>query len=122
MFLVFGLGFTITPETFAQLFIGSSIANGDLIIDMRATYGGISLALGCFTAWCAVDRKRTEQGLTLAFLVSLGLALSRVIGIIANGDAGSLMYFSITIEVFLGGISGWLMISGRRDAPVYLRG
>lgn len=121
MFLVFGLGFIFWPEGFTPLFLGVPSPGGDLMIDMRATYGGISLAVGLFAGHCAMRREHLSLGLMLAFLISVGLLSGRGVGLIASDAAGLLMRNSLILEALLTILYGWLFFVPWRLRPAGAR-
>jgi len=121
IFIVFGLGFIFWPEGFTPLFLGVPPPGGDLLIDMRATYGGISLAVGLFAGHCAMRREHLSLGLMLAFLVSVGLLSGRGMGLAASDAAGPLMRNSLILEALLTILYGWLFLVPWRWRPAEAR-
>lgn len=119
MFIVFGVGFYFLPDLFAPLFLGVPAPDGDLLIDMRATYGGLSTAVGLFVAYCAIYREYLYQGLLLAFLAAVGLLAGRCIGLAVGtgSSAGQSMFISLGVEIVLTLVFGWLAIVRTPSAP-----
>ncbi len=46
VFMFYGTGFVLSPELLSQFVTGTIPASASGLIDMRATYGGISVAVG----------------------------------------------------------------------------
>lgn len=114
MFIGFGLGFILVPETVTPLFLGVPAPQGDLLVDMQATYGGLSLAAGLYMARCAIIRQFLVQGLLVAFLVAACVLVGRIAGVQGAIDPGPAMYQSLWLEVVLTILFGGLYLSGRR--------
>lgn len=108
MFIAFGLGFIFDPVTATPMFLGVPAPSGDLLIDMRTTYGGLSLAVGIYMAYCTWRREYLYQGLLVAFLVMFTLLVGRAVAIVAAESASQAMYQSLILEVVLSILFGAL--------------
>ncbi|MFA5494705.1 MAG: DUF4345 family protein [Porticoccaceae bacterium] len=114
MFIAFGLGFIVDPVTVTPMFLGLPAPSGDLLIDMRATYGGLSLAVGIYMAYCTWRREYLYQGLLVAFLVMLALLVGRGVAILAEHSASQAMYQSLILELVLSILFGALFFIRKR--------
>lgn len=114
MFIVFGMGFIFAPATVTPMFLGVPAPAGDLLVDMRATYGGLSLAVGLFMAYCLYRREHLYQGLLVSFLVYIALFAARAIAIVAEASVGQPMYQSLILEVVMMIVFGWLFFSNKK--------
>lgn len=114
MYIAFGLGFIFAPATVTPMFLGVAAPAGDLLVDMRATYGGLSLAIGLFMAYCLYRREHLYQGVLVSFLVYIALLAARGIAIAAEASVGQPMYQSLIFELVLAVLFGWLFFSGKR--------
>jgi O-antigen ligase len=101
MFTVFGLYFILAPASAAQSFIGAVPADTNLMIDMRATYGGLSLAVGLFLADCLLRQKAVQAGLLLSLLIFVCLTVARAAGVMTAPSPSGMMYQSLTLEVVM---------------------
>lgn len=99
LFFMYGLGFLFFPEYLSALVTGDSPSNSSAIMDMRATYGGISLGFGLLLAYCARCAKTTTTGLWGIILVVGGMALGRLAGIIIDGSPNTIMYIFLILEL-----------------------
>lgn len=108
VFAVYGLGFIVAPEGLAVFVTGSAPAPGPALTDLRATYGGMSLAVGIILFLLASDTGNTRPGLLAVMLLMLGMAAGRSYGILVDGDANLMMYLYLGLEVAVAAISGWL--------------
>lgn len=59
---------------------------------MRATYGGLSLAVGILLFLLAASRESLERGLMGVALLMSGMAGGRVYGIVVGGSADAMMF------------------------------
>ena len=114
MFIVFGLGFMFDPATVTPMFLGVPAPAGDLLVDMRATYGGLSMALGLFMAYSIYRREHLYQGLLVSFLVAIALFASRAIAIAAEASVGQAMYQSVILELVMTILFGWLFFARKK--------
>ncbi|MBU4036714.1 MAG: DUF4345 domain-containing protein [Proteobacteria bacterium] len=102
MFIAFGFGFIIDPVSFTPLFLGVSAPQGDLLIDMRATYGGFSLCVGLLMLFGVIKEKYFKASVFVAFLSAFSVFVGRSVGMAtAAGDVGQMMYQSLVLELFL---------------------
>ena len=113
MFIAFGVGFIFAPVAVTPLFLGVAAPAGDLLVDMRATYGGLSLAAGLFMAFCTLCRPHLYLGLMLALLISAALFVARGIAILAEPSVGQPMYQSLALELVMTVLFAALYFTGR---------
>ena len=105
LFAVFGLGFIFTPVFFAQFLTGATPGTTSALIDMRATYGGISFGLALFWAYCARRTDTTATGVLSALLVLTVVAIARVIGLLIDGTPHAIMFVLLAAEVLFIGLN-----------------
>lgn len=98
-FILYGLLFTLFPGFFSGLVTGSVPSSASGLIDMRATYGGLSIAVGALMMILASKAETLRLGLLSVVLVLLGMATARSIGIVLDGDANLLMYVYLAAEI-----------------------
>ena len=99
LFVAFGVAFAIAPEDLADLITGSTPATSSGVIDMRATYGGVALGIGLFVGYCARRAETVRLGLVAALLVLVGLAGTRLLGIVADGSPNGFMIGLLAAEI-----------------------
>lgn len=97
LFISFGLGFMLAPVFFSSLFTGAQLSTSSAIIDVRATYGGLSLGLGIWLIICA--KQHIRLGLVGSFTVLASLIIGRITGIVLDGGANMFMYLFLAAEV-----------------------
>ena len=108
VFLLFGIAFVFAPEMLAQLSTGSSPDTPSGLIDMRATYGGMSVAVGLLL-FCLAKEETAKQGLTGVILLMLGMATGRAYGMLVDGDANDIMVSYLVLKLVAAGIAIWAL-------------
>ncbi|MEM8498058.1 MAG: DUF4345 domain-containing protein [Pseudomonadota bacterium] len=98
-FLAYGFMFALDPELFSNMVTDSVPSTSSGLIDMRATYGGMSIAVGCLMLLLASNATSLKLGLISVALVLLGMACTRTIGIIVDGNPNNLMYIYLVAEL-----------------------
>lgn len=98
-FLVYGLLFALFPGSLSSVVTGGVPTTTSGLIDMRATYGGMSVAVGCLMLLLANNRSTLRLGLLSVIMVLLGMASARTLGIVADGAPNNLMYAYLVAEV-----------------------
>ena len=101
-FVFYGIAFTLAPVEMSTLVTGDSPNTTSGIIDLRATYGGMSIAVGTTILFLA----RHDALLTLALLVTAfvlwAMAASRVLGMALDGSPNVVMYVYLVAELVVG--------------------
>lgn len=108
IFLVFGAIYLLEPMRLAS--DAGLFANASGQTDIRATYGGFQIGFGFFLAWCAVDDARMRLGLVAVALVVGAVGLSRVFGIIVDGDFSGFNQIGLVFEFIVTLSSLWLLL------------
>jgi hypothetical protein len=99
LFAFYGLLFSIAPVELAGLVTGHAPSLPSAVIDMRATYGGMSIALGIIFLLLARKEATIRIGVVGLFLVMVCMAATRLVGIAVDGDANAVMYAYLGLEV-----------------------
>ena len=97
VFLTFGLGFLIVPVEWAAV-VDIVIPTPMARTDFRATYGGFEIGMGVFLAACALRAHWLRPGLVALTSVAAGFGAGRLVGIMAEGTASSLMLIFVVLE------------------------
>jgi hypothetical protein len=100
VFVIVGLGFLVFPAEWAaitEISLPTTMARTDL----RATYGGLDLAIGIFLWICARRDDWIRPGLLALALASAGFGGGRLVGIVAEGSAAPLMLIFLVIETVI---------------------
>lgn len=97
IFAVYGFAFVMAPEALALWATGATPNSPSAVTDMRATYGGMSLAIGGILIALSGDQIRL--GLLAVLLLMASMALSRAFGMIMDGPTNSVMGAYLALEV-----------------------
>ena len=101
-FLLYGLAFSLVPETMAIFITGSAPTGISALVDFRATYGGMTIAVGLALCYLyAIAQVRAC--LAIVAMVLLSMATTRTIGLVVDGSGNFLMYLYLVLEI-LGGV------------------
>ncbi len=110
IFLLFGLGFVFAPESLSLMSTGSVPNTLSGVIDMRATYGGLSLGVA-FLLWVlAASHATLRAGVLGVALLMAGMASGRFVGIMLDGDANSLMWSYLLLEIIATVFAAWILV------------
>ena len=103
-FLFYGISFSLWPSLMFHLVTGAEVSNQTALIDIRATYGGMSFAVAALLHFLALKQERIRLALYFVLLLMCSMALPRTLGMLTDGDANWIMYLYLTLEVLVGGI------------------
>ena len=112
-FVLYGVAFTFFPVEMSSLVTGASPSTSSGIIDLRATYGGMSIAMGVTILMLGVDSDLVSLGLLVTAVVLLAMAGARTLGIILDGTPNPIMYIYLAAELSFAGLA--LYMRGRVD-------
>ncbi len=107
-FLLYGLAFSIAPTAMALLITGAELQGTSAIVDFRATYGGMTIAVGLIMLYLS-KIGHTQASLIAIILVLMGMALTRTLGFIVDGRTNLLMYVYLGLEL-VGSVLAWLAL------------
>ena len=103
-FLLYGIAFTIDPGEMARLVTGGGPDGVSALVDFRATYGGMTVAVGAMLFYLhAIDQIRPS--LVIVVMVLSCMAITRSIGLYADGEGNFLMYTYLVLEVVGSGLA-----------------
>ncbi|MGB0835626.1 MAG: DUF4345 domain-containing protein [Psychrobium sp.] len=107
-FVAYGVVFVGWPNTMLHWITGAALDTQAGVIDLRATYGGMSLAVGVLLWWFAQNAHLHLLGLKFIRLLMLMMALGRLIGLIVDGSPNWVMWLYLTLEIIAVMISSYL--------------
>jgi hypothetical protein len=111
VFVVYGIGFVLAPEPLAIFVTGSAPDSTSGLIDMRATYGGLCLAVGLVFALLARDEATVRTGLIAVAIVMGGMAGTRTLGFVLDGDPNTLMVLYLATEILVVVLALWALLA-----------
>lgn len=98
-FLVYGALFVLFPSALSGTVTGAAPVTTSGLIDMRATYGGMSIAVSVILMLLVRNDATVRTGLLGMIIVLMGMALARLFGIIVDGSPNELMYVYLVAEL-----------------------
>lgn len=109
IFALYGIAFALFPEPMAIFVTGSIPESTSALIDMRATYGGLCLAVGVVFALLACKAAMVRTGVVVLAIVLGGMAGTRALGIILDGDPNPLMNLYLATEILVALLAIWAL-------------
>jgi hypothetical protein len=115
IFALYGLLFSIAPVELARLVTGDAPSSPSALIDMRATYGGMSIAVGMILMLLALKEETIRIGVVSLLLVMVCMAATRIVGIAVDGDANIAMYFYLGLEIVAAVLCSIALVDCRKE-------
>ena len=98
-FLIYGLMFSLFPMQTLQMVTGVVLDSGSGLIDLRATYGGMSVAAGILLFSLGNKTETLRTGLLGVFLLMAGMAATRMLGMALDGPPNQIMVIYLILEI-----------------------
>jgi hypothetical protein len=114
-----GVLYVFVPNVFTDPMGFGSLAP-EALTDVRATYGGLQIAVGAFLIWTARDVGRQRVGLVLVGLVLPAVAAARAFGLVADGEPTGVLVGVLIFEVLLS-IFSWFVLRSASQATTARR-
>lgn len=112
-FIAFGAAFMLDP--LGTLAATGIVLSGDLAAaELRAFYGGFELGVGALILASDLAARHRPYGLMLAFGAYGGIAIGRVIGMVAGSVATPFLWFALAVEVVLAVLASIALMRLRR--------
>ncbi|QBY05435.1 DUF4345 domain-containing protein [Thalassotalea sp. HSM 43] len=108
-FLLFAVAFILAPEYALTLTTGQTLTSATAIVDLRATYGGLSLAIAILLFWLLAKQQLLPIALIAVLTLMLAMAATRLIGLLLMPDAAIIMYVYFILEVAAVLTASWLL-------------
>ena len=113
-FIFYGLAFSLFPADMGLLVTEVAPQNISAMVDFRATYGGMTIAIGiAFIYLHAI--KQFHASLAIISFVLILMAVTRAMGLVLDGQGNSIMYVYLVLEVLGSGVAIAAMQGARRD-------
>jgi hypothetical protein len=117
VFVIYGIGFVLAPASLAEFVTGSSPETSSGLMDMRATYGGLCLAIGLAFAWFARHDATVRTGLVVVAIVMACMAGGRTLGFVVDGGPNTLMILYLALEFLVVTLALWALRGLPADPP-----
>ena len=115
VFLLYGIGFLILPEALSLFVTDTAPRTVSGVVDMRATYGGMSVAVGVLLLVLASGYETVRKGLVGVLLLMLGMAGGRILGMVVDGAGNPVMGGYLVLELIMAVIALWLLVRTPRQ-------
>jgi len=115
IFILYGAAFAFLPVEMALLVTGESPGTPSGLIDFRATYGGITFAMGVALLKLGSRPELLSLGLVITAVVLLAMAGGRILGMILDGTPNLIMYIYLATELVFPGLALYLRRSIREE-------
>ncbi|WP_195758360.1 DUF4345 domain-containing protein [Kangiella sp. HZ709] len=99
IFVVYGIIFLLIPVESSNWVIDTSPSTTSGLIDMRATYGGLTIAVGIIFYLLASQEATLRLGLISVIVALVSMAVTRFIGIIVDGNPNPTMLIYLVLEI-----------------------
>ena len=109
IFLVYGIFYMLVPAAISTYVTESIPATTSALIDMRAVYGGMSIAISIILAVFSLKKETLRFAIMILMIFMITMASGRLLGIILDSGANNKMYYYLISEVLIAGVCGvWL--------------
>lgn len=114
IFLAFGIACVVAPSDVLLLATGALLDHPVALIDLRATYGGMSIGVAVILFVLASSSASIRFGLIAVLALMLGMAGSRAIGMLVESSSNSVMLLYLILEIAAASISAILLLKGAK--------
>lgn len=101
VFASFGLACALLPAQVAEFTVGSIPATPSALTDFRAVYGGMMMGIGALLFFTAREPAHHQLGLLTVLLIMIGMASTRILGILSDGSPNGFMQLYLGAELFM---------------------
>lgn len=98
-FIGYGLAFTLFPVEMATAVTGTGPSTASGLIDLRATYGGMTLSVGIVLWLLAAKKTELSFALLAIAIILLAMAAARGLGMLLDGVPNHFMYGYLFAEI-----------------------
>lgn len=118
VFLLFGIACVIAPSAIIQAATGFSVTHAVALIDIRATYGGMSIGVAAILFLLSSGPATIRAGLLSVLALMLGMAGGRLAGLLMVAETNWVMLFYLALELIVASLSAALLYKGARDGEL----
>ena len=102
-FLLYGIGFILFPHQMTLFVTDMVLTTTSAVTDIRATYGGMSLAAG--TTLLLLTKRDLQLALLAVGLLLLSMAFGRTVGMVLDGNSNPIIWLYWVGELLFGAIA-----------------
>ena len=107
-FGLYGFAFSIFPVEMSFFVTDGSPGTPSGIIDLRASYGGMSVATGLILLICACKPGFLIPGLSIIAILLSAMAGTRLLGMLLDGAPNRIMYLYLVAEIIVAALALYL--------------
>ncbi|USD63485.1 DUF4345 family protein [Vibrio sp. SCSIO 43140] len=100
VFFGYGLLFSLSPNMLFERVTDSALFSYSAAIDIRATYGGMMMAIGIILALLVLRNETLKLSVIAATLLAGLMAVTRLMGIVVESQPNDTMQIYLATEVF----------------------
>ncbi|GAL17804.1 DUF4345 family protein [Vibrio maritimus] len=100
VFFGYGLLFSLSPNMLFERVTDSALFSYSAAIDIRATYGGMMMAIGIILALLVLRAETLKLSVIAATLLAGLMAVTRLMGIVVESQPNDTMQIYLATEVF----------------------
>jgi uncharacterized protein YjeT (DUF2065 family) len=109
IFFVYGIFYMLAPAAMSTYVTESIPTTSSALIDMRAIYGGMSIAIGIVLAILSLKNKTLRTAIMVLMIFMITMASGRLLGVVLDTGANNKMYYYLISEVLIALVCGiWL--------------
>jgi uncharacterized protein YjeT (DUF2065 family) len=109
IFFVYGIFYMLIPAAMSTYVTQSIPTTSSALIDMRAIYGGMSIAIGIVLAILSLKNKTLRIAIMILMVFMITMASGRLLGLVLDTGANNKMYYYLISEVLIAMVCGiWL--------------
>lgn len=112
VFLAFGLACLVAPSAVMLAATGASVAHPVALIDLRATYGGMSLGVAVILFLLTTSPGLIRLGLIAVLTLMLGMGGGRAVGMLLEPNSNTVMTLYLALEIAAASLSTVLLYRG----------
>ena len=96
--VLYGLACALVPVELFRWVTNGELSGSSSIVDFRATYGGMTIAVGTFIYYL-LHKGQVRLSLHLIVVALLCMAATRILGFMIDGRTNVLMYVYLGLEM-----------------------
>ena len=96
---MYGLLYVLFPYELSDWVTAAVPASTSAVIDVRATYGGMSIAVGIMLVMLTREAATLRSAVAFLTLLMACMAGGRIAGMLLDGDPNFVMYLYLVLEI-----------------------
>jgi uncharacterized protein YjeT (DUF2065 family) len=101
IFIVYGIFYMLVPAAMSTYVTDSIPSTTSALIDMRAIYGGMAVAIGIVLALLSLKKETLRIAIKILMIFMITMASGRMLGVVLDASANIKMYYYLISEVLI---------------------